>query len=57
MVYGANAMPGPFQVLLQPADVTPPANWTNNWLPAPNGGGALAFIRKYLSGLVTSPLN
>ncbi len=52
MVYGVNATPGPFRVLLQPADVTPPANWTSNWLPAPSGGGALAFIRKYSSSLV-----
>lgn len=31
---GANATrDGPFQVLLQPADVVPPGNWTGNWLP------------------------
>ncbi|KAF3008396.1 hypothetical protein E8E13_000789 [Curvularia kusanoi] len=24
---------GPFQVLLQPAEIPPPANWTGNWLP------------------------
>ncbi|TVY81582.1 hypothetical protein LSUE1_G003619 [Lachnellula suecica] len=24
-----------FQVLIQPAAVTPPSNWTNNWLPSP----------------------
>ncbi|KAA1475243.1 hypothetical protein DENSPDRAFT_415650 [Dentipellis sp. KUC8613] len=30
---------GPFQVLLQPADVSPPANWTRNWLPIEAGGG------------------
>ena len=28
----------PFQVLVQSADVQPPANWTANWLPAPTGG-------------------
>ena len=28
-----------YQVLLQPADVEPPTNWTSNWLPAPSGGG------------------
>ena len=35
-IYGpeANATRnGPFQVLLQPADIPPPANWTSNWLP------------------------
>jgi len=25
---------GEFQILVQPADVMPPANWTRNWLPA-----------------------
>ena len=30
----------PFQILMQPADVPPPKNWTSNWLPAPAGGGA-----------------
>lgn len=29
----------PFTILLQPADLPPPANWTSNWLPAPAGGG------------------
>lgn len=36
-VYGPNANSSrdePFQILLQSADVTPPKNWTNNWLPA-----------------------
>ena len=28
-----------FQLLIQPADVTPPSNWTANWIPAPAGGG------------------
>jgi len=32
-VYDSNN-DGPFQILVQPADITPPANWTNNWLPA-----------------------
>ncbi|KAJ4187104.1 hypothetical protein NW755_007198 [Fusarium falciforme] len=26
---------GPFQILIQPSNVPPPANWTSNWLPAP----------------------
>jgi hypothetical protein len=32
---------GVFQILLQPADVAPPTNWTSNWVPAPAGGGAV----------------
>jgi hypothetical protein len=28
-----------FSILLQSADVPPPANWTSNWLPTPAGGG------------------
>ncbi|KAF2026382.1 hypothetical protein EK21DRAFT_74358, partial [Setomelanomma holmii] len=35
-VYGPNAnnaTDGPFQILLQPADLRPPTNWTGNWLP------------------------
>lgn len=35
---------GVFQVLVQPANVKPPANWTSNWLPAPSGGGKGTFI-------------
>ncbi|KAK5174736.1 uncharacterized protein LTR77_001818 [Saxophila tyrrhenica] len=38
-VYGGNSTGEEFQILLQPADVPPPANWTSNWLPAPSGGG------------------
>ncbi|KAF2105587.1 hypothetical protein BDV96DRAFT_592223 [Lophiotrema nucula] len=38
---------GPFQLLLQPADVKPPANWTSNWLPAPSGGGDLQFTLRW----------
>ncbi|KAF3764702.1 hypothetical protein M406DRAFT_259012, partial [Cryphonectria parasitica EP155] len=26
---------GPFQILVQPGNVVPPANWTSNWLPSP----------------------
>jgi len=36
-----------FQVLLQPADVQPPSNWTANWLPAPSGGGVLSFTLRW----------
>ena len=32
---------GPFQILIQASDVKPPANWTENWLPSPAGGGAV----------------
>ncbi|KAM0513564.1 hypothetical protein ACHAPE_007613 [Trichoderma viride] len=39
LVYGSNDRNDPFTILIQPADVTPPANWTSNWLPAPAGGG------------------
>ncbi|ETN39026.1 uncharacterized protein HMPREF1541_07068 [Cyphellophora europaea CBS 101466] len=36
-IYGPDAddeRDDPFQILVQPANVTPPGNWTNNWLPA-----------------------
>lgn len=38
-VYGPTAAGGQddtFQVLLQSADIPPPANWTGNWLPVAN---------------------
>lgn len=35
-----------FQVLLQPADVKPPSNWTSNWLPGPKSGGEVLFLCK-----------
>lgn len=37
--YGS-APDGEFQILVQPADLSPPANWTSNWLPGPAGGGS-----------------
>jgi hypothetical protein len=43
-VYGSSsggAGNKPYQILLQPADVPPPTNWTTNWLPAPSGGGVV----------------
>ena len=44
-----------FKVLMQPADIAPPANWTSNWLPAPAGGGPLSFImRWYVPSLALS---
>ncbi|KAK6835471.1 hypothetical protein RU639_001731 [Aspergillus parasiticus] len=38
-VYGDDDRDEPFQLLIQPADIEPPANWTSNWLPGPSGGG------------------
>lgn len=40
---------GTFQILIQPADVTPPANWTSNWLPAPSGGGQITPQLRFYS--------
>ncbi len=34
---------GTFRVLLQPAGLYPPANWTSNWLPVPEGGGQFSI--------------
>jgi hypothetical protein len=40
--------PRPFQILVQPADVVPPANWTSNWLPSPTDGSDFtAWLRFY----------
>lgn len=52
-VYGSAAdddRDGTFQILLQPADVAPPANWTSNWLPAPAGGGGVAAQFRVFGG-------
>lgn len=38
---GSDKDDGVFQILLQPADVAPPSNWTSNWVPAPAGGGSV----------------
>ncbi|KAL9059371.1 MAG: hypothetical protein Q9162_001240 [Coniocarpon cinnabarinum] len=38
-----------FQILVQAADVTPPANWTTNWLPAPAGGGSFQITLRFYS--------
>ncbi|KAF2878282.1 hypothetical protein BDV95DRAFT_600949 [Massariosphaeria phaeospora] len=38
---------GVFEILVQPTDVVPPANWTGNWLPAPAGGGGLDFTLRW----------
>lgn len=47
---------GPFEILLQPADVTPPDNWTSNWLPAPVGGGPLSFTSKFAGALLETTI-
>ena len=41
LVYRHGADDGPFEILIQPANVQPPAGWTNNRLPADVGGGKL----------------
>jgi hypothetical protein len=40
----AMTVDGPFQVLIQNANVTPPANCTGNWLP---GAQAFSFIGEF----------
>ncbi|KAK4498388.1 hypothetical protein PRZ48_011046 [Zasmidium cellare] len=52
-VYGSNAThaDGEFQILVQPADVSPPTNWSSNWLPGPSGGGNISVtLRLYGAG-------
>lgn len=46
-VYSDTSSDGPFSILIQPADKAPSANWTNNWLPAPAGGGGFTVNCKY----------
>ncbi|KAM0707765.1 hypothetical protein Q7P35_004414 [Cladosporium inversicolor] len=47
-VYGDDgAEDGEFQILVQPADVAPPANWTSNWLPGPPGGGNMSALLRW----------
>lgn len=46
-VYGPNANAshdGPFQVLVQNVNNTPPANWTGNWIP---GANTFSFITRW----------
>lgn len=38
---------GEFCILLQPADITPPAEWMNNWLLAPSGGGKFSITLRW----------
>lgn len=50
MIYGPEAdseQDGEFQILIQPADVDPPANWTGNWLPGPSGGGNMTSLLRF----------
>lgn len=49
LVYGGShsSSDGSFQILVQAADVTPPANWTSNWLPGPSGGGNLSALLRW----------
>jgi hypothetical protein len=51
-VYGGaagnnNTQDGMFQILVQPADVMPPANWTSNWLPGSSGGGNMSVLLRW----------
>lgn len=46
-VYGSSANAshdGPFQVLVQNVNATPPANWTGNWIP---GDSTFSYICEY----------
>ncbi|RJE22563.1 hypothetical protein PHISCL_05109 [Aspergillus sclerotialis] len=43
LVYSSSSKNESFQILVQPADVEPPKNWTSNWLPAPAGGGEMSI--------------
>lgn len=50
MVYGAASSAEhheAFQLLVQPADIVPPVNWTSNWLPAPSGGGKFSALLRF----------
>ena len=49
-VYGnpcQDAREDAFQVLIQPYNISPPANWTNNWLPAPADGSRFSVTRMH----------
>jgi len=45
-VYADASSNGAFSILIQPADIAPGANWTDNWLPSPAGGGQFTVNRK-----------
>ncbi|KAH6684898.1 hypothetical protein F5X68DRAFT_171342 [Plectosphaerella plurivora] len=37
-----------FQVLIQPGSISPPKNWSNNWVPGPRSGGKFTMhLRLY----------
>lgn len=36
-----------FKVLIQAADVAPPAEWVGNWLPGPSGGGTFMTSMRF----------
>ena len=38
---------GEFRILLQPADLTPPAKWMSNWLPVPSGDGKFSITLRW----------
>ncbi|KAI9892436.1 MAG: hypothetical protein M1814_001393 [Vezdaea aestivalis] len=46
-VGSTNSADEPFKILIQQADIRPPANWTSNWLPSPAGGGSGSFILRW----------
>jgi hypothetical protein len=51
-VYGSDSdveQDGAFQLLIQAADVSPPANWTSNWLPGPSGGGNMTSLLRFFN--------
>lgn len=53
-VYRNTERNDPFSILIQPADLTPPLNWTSNWLPAPAGGGNFSITcKRMLQSLVS----
>ena len=44
IIYGPNStgQDCAFQIIVQATGNPPPANWTNNWLPGPRGGGNIS---------------
>ncbi|KZL85972.1 hypothetical protein CI238_06179 [Colletotrichum incanum] len=46
----SNGGEGPFQILVQPSNMPPPANWTNNWLPSPTDGKGLQMNLRFYGG-------
>jgi hypothetical protein len=43
---------GKFEILVQPDDIAPPANYMSNWLPAPAGGGIISFTLRVFAPAV-----